>query len=107
MSIITGYRNVRKTEVKQDDPYAKGVVYPLGEALLFPPLTLSPCFTSLPAQRKKSKEIGVPLPYKTDDRKMMVRIIKEAKRAEDLTDEQQQVIVRIVSEPDSILVHDE
>lgn len=29
------------------------------------------------------------------------------KRAEDLTDEQQQVIVRIVSEPDSILVHDE
>ena len=46
MSIITGYRNVRKTEVKQDDPYAKGVVYPLGEALLFPPLTLSPCFTS-------------------------------------------------------------
>lgn len=59
MSIITGYRNVRKTEVKQDDPYAKGVVYPLGEALLFPPLTLSPCFTSLPAQRKKSKEIGV------------------------------------------------
>lgn len=66
--IITGYRNVRKTEVKQDDPYTKGVVYPLGEALLFPPLTLSPCFTSLPAQRKKSKEIGVPLPYKTDDR---------------------------------------
>ena len=39
------------------NPYAKGVVYPLGEALLFPPLTLSPCFTSLPAQRKKSKEI--------------------------------------------------
>lgn len=29
------------------------------------------------------------------------------KRAEDLTDEQQQVIVRIVSEPDSIIVHDE
>ena len=29
------------------------------------------------------------------------------KRAEDLTDEQQQVMVRIVSEPDSILVHDE
>jgi len=41
-------------------------------------LTLSPCFTSLPAQRKKSKEIGVPLPYETDDRTMMVRIIKEA-----------------------------
>lgn len=29
------------------------------------------------------------------------------KRVENLTDEQQQVIVRIVSEPDSILVHDE
>ena len=29
------------------------------------------------------------------------------KKAEDLTEEQQQVIVRIVSEPDSILVHDE
>ena len=72
------YRNVRKTEVKQDNPYAKGVVYPLGEALLFPPLTLSPCFTSLPAQMKKSKEIGVPLPYETDDRTMMVRKIKEA-----------------------------
>ena len=28
------------------------------------------------------------------------------KRAEDLTEEQQQVIMRVVSEPDSILVHE-